>query len=78
MSRAEYVGKGTIQGCPVRLGYVFSVGGPKLLEGQRPILAPAEGKLPMVVVAVQGALSGEHQDWAGRGPVRFGFGNPQA
>ena len=55
MSRAEYVGKGTIQGCPVRLGYVFSVGGPKLLEGQRSILAPAEGKPPMVVVAVQGA-----------------------
>ena len=37
------------------LGYVFIVGGPKLLEGQRPILAPAEEKPPMVVVTVQGA-----------------------
>ena len=44
-----------IHGCPVGLGYVFHCGGPKLLEGQRPILAPAEEKPPMVVVTVQGA-----------------------
>ena len=34
---------------------VFVVGGPKLLEGQSPILAPAGEKPPMMVVTVQGA-----------------------
>ena len=49
-----------VRRCPVGQGDVFIVGGPKLLKGQRPILAPAEEKPPMVVVAVQGAPSPQH------------------
>ena len=58
-------------------GEVFIVGGPKLLEGQRPILAPAEEKPPMVVVAVQGAPSLTSSslllDGAGEGSCSSGF-----
>jgi len=46
--------------------------GPKLLEGQRPILVSAEKNPTMVVVAVQGAplLSDADASQPGAGPVQ--------